>query len=100
MKLYCKINKLNVEVAEKMAITGELIYTDNEIWCKKEEITDITTYMSEQNNNNTVNVHISQNKWKMVKDYRKWKLESHHSASEQLKSQKEDYSSLSNFGVK
>ena len=61
-----------------MAITGDLIYTNNEVWCKKEEITDITTYMSEQDKNNTVNVNISQDEWKMVKDYRKWKLELHH----------------------
>ena len=83
-----------------MVMTGKLIYTDDEKWYNKEEIAENTAYMSEQSNNHTVNVNISQDEWKMVQDYRKWKLKTHHSASEQLKSQKEDYSSLSNFGVK
>ena len=36
----------------------------------------------------------------MVKDYRKWKVESNPRAPEQLKSQKEENSSISNFRVK
>jgi hypothetical protein len=85
--------------AQTMIKTGKLIYRDDENWYNTEEIAENTAYMSEQSNLHTVNVNMSIDEWKMVQDYRKWKLKKYQSASEPLKSEEEDCSRFGNFGV-